>query len=199
MHNQSWLRHGVCAMLCGLAALLFCSASALAETVLTPRDKTAFEAEMRLLNEKYGPKKFDAEAADGQAPAPEVAAPAAEASEAAAADIDSFSEADAVDALASAQSQQSGTPAAIDKLRVELQPEDALTFRFNDKIYGVPELLPVLKALQQRHSIDYIVLMQRNAEPVSLTHIVELAKLSRELRAPAVYQDGTELRAVDAR
>lgn len=195
-----------------LAALLavntWLSNPLLAETVMTPRDKTAFEAEMRALNEKYGPKAGGAmaEGASSMAELKAESVPATEAASVSASAV--ISEADsqqaAESALLSAKANQQlgGGPATgskVSKLRIELSPKNAREFIFDGQSYTQPDLMPILQSLKQTHALDYVVLLQDGAEPVQLTHIVELAKISRALSTPAVYQDGTQLRAVDAR
>ncbi len=189
-----------------LSALL--STSLLAETVMTPRDKAAFEAELRALNEKYGPKAGGAMAQGASSmaepkvvPVPETEAAPVSAS-AVITEADSQQAAESALLSAKANQQLDGDKSAggsATKLRIELSPKNAREFVFDGQSYTQPDLMPILQALKQTHALDYVVLLQDGAAPVQLTHIVELAKISRALSTPAVYQDGSQLRAVDAR
>lgn len=188
----------------------FCSA----ETVMTPRDKAAFEAELQALNEKYGPKAgameqgaSSMEKADVKPNGSSIATPEALAEPALVPIAKPMpmqeGEQAAESALLSAQANHqltgSSNTGAVSKLRIELSPKNAREFVFDGQSYTQTDLMPILLALKQKHALDYVVLLQAGIEPVQLTHIVELAKISRELRTPAVYQDGNQLRAVDAR
>lgn len=198
-----------------LAALLLSSAG-FAETVMTPRDRAAYDAEMQALNEKYGPKagamalgassmsEADAKVDDATAATAEpTAQPAVAPVQSARPTPIPEGEQAAESALLSAQANQQLTgasnTAAVSKLRIELSPKNAREFVFDGQSYTQTDLMPILQALKQKHALDYVVLLQAGDEPVKLTHIVELAKISRELLTPAVYQDGKQLRAVDAR
>jgi len=197
-----------------LLITLLVSAIASAETVMTPRDRAVFEAEMQALNEKYGPKAGTMElgASSMSEAGAEPSADPAIGSESAAAPVETAvptpmpiteGEQAAQSALLSAQANQqltgASSTAAVSKLRIELSPKNSREFMFDGQSYSQSDLMPILLALKQKHALDYVVLLQAGAEPVQLTHIVELAKISRALRTPAVYQDGKQLRAVDAR
>jgi|GEM_PF-1692393 len=195
-----------------LLTTLMVSQMVSAETVMTPRDRAAFEAELQALNEKYGPKagamelaassmdeadaRPSAEAASTSEP---MAAPMANAVQTPALEGEQAAQSALLSARANQQLTGASTTAAVSKLRIELSPKNARDFMFDGQSYTRRDLMPILQALKQKYAIDYVVLLQAGAEPVQLTHIVELAKISRELLTPAVYQDGKQLRAVDAR
>jgi len=197
-----------------LLTTLLISQMVSAETVMTPRDRAAFEAELQALNEKYGPKagamelaassmdEADADArpsADAASTSEPMAAPVANAVQTPALEGEQAAQSALLSARANQQLTGASTTAAVSKLRIELSPKNARDFMFDGQSYTRRDLMPILQALKQKYAIDYVVLLQAGAEPVQLTHIVELAKISRELLTPAVYQDGKQLRAVDAR
>jgi len=197
-----------------LLTTLLISQMVSAETVMTPRDRAAFEAELQALNEKYGPKagamelaassmdEADADArpsAEAASTSEPMATPVANAVQTPALEGEQAAQSALLSARANQQLTGASTTAAVSKLRIELSPNNAREFMFDGQSYTRRDLMPILQALKQKYAIDYVVLLQAGAEPVQLTHIVELAKISRELLTPAVYQDGKQLRAVDAR
>jgi len=201
----------ICLQASLLIALLI-STFASAETVMTPRDRAAFEAELQALNEKYGPKagamelaasstgEADAVPSDNAALTSEpTAAAVANVVQTPALDGEQAAQSALLSARANQQLTGASNTAAVSKLRIELSPKNAREFIFDGQSYTQRDLMPILQALQQKHALDYVVLLQAGVAPVQLTHIVELAKISRALRTPALYQDGDQLRAVDAR
>jgi hypothetical protein len=181
--------------------VLIVASQAVAETVLTPRTKAEHEAELKALQEKYGPRsdpKLQAQTgqvvtAQTTAPSAPVRSNTAVAGNLSAADI----ERDARQAADAVKSSQKLAPGQ--KIRVDLMARSDGRFGFNGKDYQRIELQAVLQALGKNYKIDHLVLMQSAADqPIALTQKLALSDLSTTLKTPALFQDGTQLRAVDA-
>ncbi len=182
-----------------LLSFLLQLSAANAETIISPRSKADHEAEIRALNEKYAPKadaqlEAQVQAAGGvlpsntQTPTGDGAAQRAE--------IETARRQAESAAMAALGGKQ--TPAAGTKVRAELAAVGLNKFMFSGKIYSREELLPVLVELGKLYKLDHLVLLS-SGEPIQLSHLVELSKLSDGLKLPALYQYGNELRAISTR
>lgn len=182
---------------CIVALILFGALSVRAETVISPRTKAEHEAQMRELAKKYAPT-MDPEleqqlrASGGVLPS--------KANAASPADIDPLTQIDArrqAESAAMAAIGGNQKPAPGTKVRADLLALGADQFVFAEKPYTREALLPVLIELATLYRLDHIVLLTRG-EPIQLSHLVELARLSESLKVPALYQLGDQLRAVNA-
>ena len=181
------------------ALLAFLQTVASAETIISPRSPAEHEAEVRALNEKYAPKsnaqlEAQVQASGGVLPSA-IHTPTGdgEAQRAAVESARRQAESAAMAALGGKQ-----TPAAGTKVRAELVAVGLDKFMFGGKIYSREELLAVLVELGKLYKLDHLVLLA-SGEPIQLSHLVELSKLSAGLKLPALYQYGKELRAISAR
>ena len=181
------------------ALLAFLLPLASAETIISPRSRADHEAEVRALNEKYAPKsnaQLDAQvqASGGVLPnALHTPTGDGEAQRAAVESARRQAESAAMAALGGKQ-----TPAAGTKVRAELGASGLDKFIFGGKIYSREDLLPVLVELGKLYKLDHLVLLA-SGEPIQLSHLVALSKLSESLKLPALYQYGNELRAISTR
>ena len=166
-----------------------------AETVISPRTKAEHEAEMRELAKKYAPKldpelEQQLKASGGVLPS--------KSGGGATGDIDPLTQIDARRQAESAAMAAIGgkqKPAPGTKVRADLLAQGADQFVFAEKSYRRDALLPVLIELGKLYNLDHIVLLSGN-DPIQLSHLVELSKLSESLKVPALYQLGDQLRAV---
>ena len=181
-----------------LLALLMLS-KADAETIISPRSKAEHEAEIRALNEKYAPKpnaQLEAQVIASGGVLPSTTHTPTGDGEAQRAAIESArrqAESAAMAALGGKQAPAAGT-----KVRAELVAVGLDKFMFDEKIYSREDLLPVLVELGKLYKLDHLVLLA-SGEPIQLNHLVELSKLSDGLKLPALYQYGSELRAINTR
>ena len=92
-----------------------------------------------------------------------------------------------------ASANADGIPA----LRVALLPVGQHQFQLREQIYDVDSLEIYLRQLQQ--PIDSVVLLSEDGRRIELGHLVALGRLGRLLRVPTLYQQGTQLRALNIR
>ncbi len=189
-------------------SLILITASAFADTVLSPRSKAEHEADLKALQEKYGPKEdpklqeqlraqqsanvpstssepvieldLSHEAPASKSPATNVASTAPTANSA---------------ANNTATSTSVPTRPAGDKVRIDLYPEGSDRFRFVDVVYTREQLLEKLTTISQRYTLDHIVLYP-DKQAIELPHLLELAKVAETLKVTALYQSGDQLRPV---
>jgi hypothetical protein len=181
-----------------MIVVMFLTVSAFADTVLSPRSKAEHEADLKALQEKYGPKEDPKlqEQLRAQQGANKTNAPVIELdlsheqSKAPAAN----KTAQITPPAASAQNAQAARPAG-DKVRIDLYAEGSNQFRFVDVVYSREQLLEKLTTISQRYTLDHIVLYP-DKQTIELTHLLELAKVAETLKVTAVYQSGNELRPV---
>lgn len=170
-----------------------------AETIMSPRSKAEHEAEIRALNEKYAPKadaqlEAQVQASGGVLPSA-TRTPTGE-GEAQRAMVESARR--QAESLAMAAVGGKQTPTAGTKVRAELAAVGLDKFMFGGKIYSREDLMPILVELGKLYKLDHLVLLATD-EPIQLSHLVALSKLSDGLKLPALYQYGNELRAVSTR
>jgi len=170
-----------------------------AETIMTPRSKAEHEAEIRALNEKYAPKadaQLEAQVQASGGVLPSATRTPTGDGEAQRATIESARRQAESVAMAAVGGTQ--TPTAGTKVRAELAAVGLDKFMFGGKIYSREDLMPILVELGKLYKLDHLVLLA-TGEPIQLSHLVALSKLSDGLKLPALYQYGTELRAVSTR
>jgi hypothetical protein len=166
---------------------LICLTSTLwAETIMSPRTKAEHEAELKRLSELYAPS------ADPKLQAQRAEQIAAEPAAGSTTEVSPAPQAP----LTKAAIGQGQTPAAQAKVRAELLASGLDKFIFAGKVYDRATLLQVLQELGGQYQLDHLVLLQ-GGEKIQLNHLVELSKLSDSLKLPAMYQLGSELRAVN--
>lgn len=160
------------------AALLSAQASA-TETILSPRSKAEHEADLKALQEKYGPARDDAAAltVDSRPTAPIGATPAP---------------------ARSAPAPAAPPPVAAQRVRITLYPDGDRGFLYNDKRYDTTALTQLLGDLGRQQRLDSLLLLERDERLVELTHVVELAKLGKALKLPTMYQQGSEFKSISA-
>jgi hypothetical protein len=175
-----------------LLTLVFAITShAVAETIMSPRTKAEHEADMKRMNELYGPKQDAKLQTQVQAQASNND-PAVAASTASATPI-------VRPATTPANTSNSAAPQAaakVEKIRAELSASGIDRFKFAGKIYTREELEPVLIDLAASYPLDHIALMS-TGDPIQLKHLIELSKLSQVLKKPAMYQSGNQFKAVN--
>lgn len=162
-----------------LLLVLLASTAAPADTILSPRTKAEHEADLKALQDKYGPARDEAAAltASGQTPRPAPATPAP----------------------AAPSSSAAGTPpAGSERIRVTLYPEGDRGFLFNGRSYDTAALTRALQELGRQQRMDSLMLLETEDRLVELTHVVELAKLGKALKLPTVYQQGQEFKSISA-
>lgn len=163
------------ALLVWLASLPLCGA--LADEVMMPRGKQAYEAHLKELEAKYGAKddselKNEVVAANGGVGL-------------------NRSEATTV----SGRSIKGVAPGS--RLRISLLPLGADRFSFDNQSFDSAGLQAELQGLAQTYTLDTLVLLEGDA-PIQALHLVELSKLSATFEIPALYQRGDSLQAVSA-
>ncbi len=167
-----------------LCTLLLLNTAASADTILSPRTKAEHEADLKALQEKYGPARDDAAAltATGAASRPSevpgnpIPAPVTPAGATAA----------------------PAATAGNERVRVTLYPEGVRGFLFNGKSYDTAALTQVLQELGRQQRMDSLLLLESEERVVELTHVVELAKLGKALKLPTMYQQGQEFKSISA-
>lgn len=152
-----------------------CSAT---ETILSPRTKAEHEADLKALQEKYGPARDDAAAltVDSRPVPASISTPAPE----------------------SSRGSSAPPPAAAQRMRVTLYPDGDRGFLYNEERYDTTALTQLLADLGRRERLDSLLLLEREDRVVGLTHVVELAKLGKALKLPTMYQQGSEFKSISA-
>ncbi|MCU0757439.1 MAG: hypothetical protein MUE46_20400 [Xanthomonadales bacterium] len=170
-----------------LCTLLLLNTAASADTILSPRTKAEHEADLKALQDKYGPARDDAAAltASSVSPRPPAAEPAPAARP-------------AVPAAAPTPGPAAPAAAGSERVRVTLYPEGARGFLFNGKSYDTASLTQVLQELGRQQRMDSLLLLESEDRIVELTHVVELAKLGKALKLPTMYQQGQEFKSISA-
>jgi len=156
--------------------LLAMGSGLLAEEMIRPRGQAAYEAELKALNAKYGPQaKVSQLREDTQGD--EVAI--------------SASESDPDPAPAPAQE--------VTAIRVTLLPVGERQFMLAEQVYDGAALELQLAQMQLRQPLDSVILLSSEERKIGIPHLLELARLGRELNVPALYQDGDALKAIAGR
>jgi hypothetical protein len=163
-----------------------------AETVLSPRSKAERDADMKMLQEKYGPKQdqqlqsqIGAQASPQATPTPAVKA-----------GQPSYEERVAARTAESAVAASAGVTgaAAGSKIRIDLAARPGNKFAFDGQDYVRKDLEPVL--LSKKYKVDHIVLTDGGLGAISLALQLDLSALSTAIKAPALIQQGDQMRPV---
>ena len=86
------------------------------------------------------------------------------------------------------------------KIRIELLPHGDGQFLFQDQVYDGPALEEALAEVKRAYVIDQIVLMSSDSErPIQVDHLLELARIGRNLELLTAYQQGGELKLISAK
>ncbi|MCU0756796.1 MAG: hypothetical protein MUE46_17075 [Xanthomonadales bacterium] len=170
-----------------LLCTLLCATSASADTILSPRTKAEHEADVKALQEKYGPARDDAAAltASSTTPRPAAGNPVLPAPGAA-------------PAVRPPPAPVAPPEAGSERVRVTLYPEGNRGFLYNGKSYDTAALTQVLQELGRQQRMDSLLLLESEDRIVELTHVVELAKLGKALKLPTMYQQGQEFKSISA-
>lgn len=183
-----------------LALCVFWVHAAVAEEVLAPRGKEAYEAHLKELEAKYGARDDAGLRAEVDAATRPVAiAQPVPQSEPVASSPGSAP----VSASASLKPavSVSGRPGvqvpAGARLRIALTPLGADRFGFDGESLDRGALEVALTGLAQTYAIDTLVLLETET-PIQALHLVELSRLSAHFKIPALYQRGQTLLAVSA-
>ncbi len=159
------------------ALLLTLTLPVAAEEMIRPRGQAAYEAELKALNAKYGPQAKVSELrekAKGDPPVASASAPPA------------------------ARSVAPGEAAA-PALRVTLLPVGENQFMLADQVYDGAALGLQLAQMQAKQPLDSVILLSNEERQIGIPHLIELARLGRELNFPALYQDGEAIKAIAGR
>lgn len=150
------------------------------ETMLAPRSRAAYEKHLAELNAKYGADK-DQQAlkeavlsANGAPPPRATGAPAA----------------------------RVAVPADVapgQRLKVELLPHGDRQFLFQDEVFDALSLQDALAEVKRTYVIDQIILLSDAERPLQIDHLLELARIGRDLEVTTAYQQGGELKLISAK
>jgi hypothetical protein len=164
-----------------------------AETVLSPRSKAERDADLKMLQEKYGPKQD--QQLQSQIGAQASASPATTALRD---DQPSYEERVAARTAESAVAGSAGAvgAAAGSKIRIDLAARPGNKFAFDGQDYVRKDLEPVLLALSKKYKVDHIVLTDGGLGAISLALQLDLSALSTAIKAPALIQQGDQMRPV---
>lgn len=163
-----------------IAAALLSAQVQATETILSPRSKAEHEADLKALQEKYGPARDDARAltVDSRpSPVPPTSVPAPS---------------------RSTPTSVAPPPVAAQRVRITLYPDGDRGFLYNEKRYDTTALTQLLGDLGRQQRLDSLLLLERDERLVELTHVVELAKLGKALKLPTMYQQGSEFKSISA-
>lgn len=151
------------------------------ETMLAPRSKTAYEKHLAELNAKYGvDQSQDAlkEAVLSANQAPPKPAPG------------------------ESSANRVALPADLvpgQKLKVELLPHGDSEFLFQDEVYDSMGLEEALAGVKRIYVIDQIILLSNPDRTIQIDHLLELARIGRDLEVLTAYQQGDELKLISAK
>lgn len=162
-----------------IAAVLVSPSASATDTILSPRSKAEHEADLKALQEKYGPARDDAAALTVDSrPVPTVTP--------------------APTPARSAPAPTAPPPVAAQRIRITLYPDGDRGFLYNEKRYDTTTLTQLLNDLGRQQRLDSLLLLERDDRLVELTHVVELAKLGKALKLPTMYQQGSEFKSISA-
>lgn len=192
--NRWWLYPALCLVL-----------PVMAEEVLQPRGREAYEAHLKELEAKYG--------ADTSALKQAASAPAARVAPAAPASLPAAPSAPAIETqkvapVVSPERVASAPPTTISadpagvlpagaRVNVAITALGTERFRFGGEAIDAGTLHTTLERLARDYRLDTLVLME-NEGPIQARHLVELSKLSAQFKVPGLYQKGQTLLAVQA-
>jgi hypothetical protein len=150
------------------------------ETMLAPRSRDAYEKHLAELNAKYGADKSqqalkEAVLSANQAP-PKIQP-------------------------GSGNPNQVALPADLvpgQKLVVELLPHGDSQFLFQDEVFDALGLEDALAGVKRSYVIDQIVLLSNPDRVIQIDHLLELARIGRDLEVTTAYQQGSELKLISA-
>jgi hypothetical protein len=150
-------------------------------TVLEPRSKTDYEKHLAELNARYGADKSQSALKDAVLKAngvPDKAMPGA------------------------AGANRVALPADLvpgQKLRIELLPHGEREFLFQDEVYDSLALAEALAGVKRGYVIDQVILLNSPERPIQIDHLLELARIGRDLELLTAYQQGDELKLISAK
>lgn len=151
------------------------------ETVLEPRSKSDYEKHLAELNAKYGADKSQQALKDAVLKAngaPDKSMPGA------------------------GGPNQVALPADLvpgQKLRIELLPHGEREFLFQDEVYDSAALGDALAGVKRGYVIDQIILLNSPERPIQIDHLLELARIGRDLEVLTAYQQGDQLKLISAK
>jgi hypothetical protein len=151
------------------------------DTTLQPRSKTDYEKHLAELNAKYGADKSQSELKEAVLKAN--GAPPKTAS-------------------GSGSANRVALPADLipgQKLKVELLPHGDREFLFQDEVYDSLGLAEALVDIKRAYVIDQIILLNSSDRPIQIDHLLELARIGRDLEVLTAYQQGDELKLISAK
>lgn len=149
------------------------------DTMLTPRGREAYERHLAELNAKYGADK----------------------------DQDQGALKEAVLSVNSAPARGEVSPSRVavpaeatpgQRLRIEILPHADRQFLLQDQVYDGSSLFEALAQLQSGYVIDQVVLLSDGDHAILIDHLLELARLGRNLQVTTAYQQGGELKLISA-
>lgn len=151
------------------------------DTTLQPRSKADYEKHLAELNAKYGADKSasslkEAVLKANEAPPKSDAGPGSVNRVALPADL---------------------VPGQ--KLKVELLPHGEREFLFQDEVYDSLGLAEALADVKRAYVIDQIILLNSADRPIQIDHLLELARIGRDLEVLTAYQQGDELKLISAK
>ena len=157
------------------------SQTAKGETTLAPRSRDAYEKHLAELNAKYGADKSQQALKEAvlsaNAPPPKLEP-------------------------GSGSANKVALPADLvpgQRLRVELMPHGEGQFLFQDQVYDGMALEEALAEVKRIYVIDQVILMNDSEHPIQVDHLLELARIGRDLELLTAYQQGGELKLISAK
>jgi hypothetical protein len=85
------------------------------------------------------------------------------------------------------------------KLRIELLPHGEREFLFQDEVYDSESLAEALAGVKRGYVIDQVILLNSPDRPIQIDHLLELARIGRDLELLTAYQQGDELKLISAK
>jgi len=152
------------------------------ETILTPRGHAAYEKHLAELNAKYG--------ADEQQQALKEAV------------LSANGPPPKVQPGSGSSANRAALPADLipgQKLKIEILPHGDNQFLFQDEVFDTLSLEEALLDVKRNYVIDRIILLTTPDRPIQIDHLLELARLGRQLEVLTAYQQGTELKLISAK
>lgn len=149
------------------------------DTMLTPRGRAEYEKHLAELNAKYGADKTQTELKEAV-----LAANAAP-----------------TKAQTGAGVARVALPADLvpgQKLKVELLPHGDNQFLFQDEVFDALGLEDALANVKRTYVIDQIILRTDADRTIQIDHLLELARIGRDLEVTTAYQQGDELKLISA-
>ena len=150
------------------------------DTMLAPRGRAAYEKHLAELNAKYGADKSQQALKDAVLSANGLPAK-----------VEPGSPANKVALPADLVPGQ--------RLKVELLPHGDNQFLFQDEVFDALSLEDALASVARAYVIDQIVLLSREDRTIQIDHLLELARIGRDLEVTTAYQQGGELKLISAK